>query len=139
MIMRGLNQLNVQQLFTFRTVFDAGGYAAAASESGLSVPTVWQHIRAVERAYDVRLFSKVGRRIEATAAGKRLYNAIDEVLVSLESTLDVTEEDADTKATMTYARPGIRAFGVRPRTRRKVVARCVDRSEARFRTPLMKY
>ena len=81
-------QLNVQQLLTFRKVFEMGGYASAASESDLSVASVWQHIRAVERAYGVRLFRKVGRRVEATEEAAKLHNALDEILVNLESTFD---------------------------------------------------
>lgn len=88
--------LHVQHLHTFRDVYTLGGYAAAAEENHLSVPTIWQHIRAVERIYGVKLFKKVGRRIQATPAAKQLYEALDEVLVGLESTFDlIASENAE--------------------------------------------
>ncbi len=91
-------KLSVQQLFTFRKVYELGGYATAAAESGMSVASIWQHIRAVERAYEVQLFRKVGRRVEATPEAAKLYEVLDEILVDLESTFDVIgneTEDSD--------------------------------------------
>jgi hypothetical protein len=41
--------LSVQQLHTFRRVLESGGYSAAARQSRLSVPTVWQHIQILEK------------------------------------------------------------------------------------------
>ncbi len=55
----------------------------------LSVPTVWQHIQALQRAYGVTLFEKAGRQVRPTDSAIRLYEAIDEILVGLESTFDV--------------------------------------------------
>ena len=82
-------KLSVQQLLTFRRVYELGGYANATTDLGLSVASIWQHIRAVERAYDVRLFRKVGRRVEPTTEAVKLHQALDEILVDLESTFDV--------------------------------------------------
>ena len=87
--------LHVQQLHTFRQVYEQGGYAAAARQSNLSVPAVWQHIRWLEKLYGVRLFEKVGRRVQSTDAATRLYHAIDEILVGLESTFEVVGHHAD--------------------------------------------
>lgn len=87
-------KLNIQQLSTFRDVYEAGGYATAAANSDLSVATIWQHIRAVEKAYGVQLFKKVGRRVKATSAATALYAAIDEILVNLDSTFDVVNHES---------------------------------------------
>ena len=67
------NDLSVQQLHTFRNVVDQGGYTAAARRSGLSVPTVWQHIQALERLYGVQLFEKIG---QASASNRRGPTAV---------------------------------------------------------------
>jgi len=73
-----------------------GGYAAAAKVSHLSVPSVWQHIQALEKAYGVRLFDRVGRQVEPTDAAKKLYEQIETILVGLESTFDsVSTSSAD--------------------------------------------
>jgi DNA-binding transcriptional LysR family regulator len=93
--------LSVQQLHTFRHVFDEGGYAAAARASNLSVPTVWQQIQSLERVYGVRLFKKVGRQVQPTDAARRLYTAVDEILVNLNSTFDVVVDDSNVGSPIT--------------------------------------
>ena len=87
--------LQMQHLYTFRDVYESGGYAAAANESRLSVPTIWQHIRAVERAYQVKLFEKRGRRVTPTVAADQLHAALDEILVHYESTFEMLHSDGD--------------------------------------------
>lgn len=94
-------ELSLQQLRTFRDVYELGGYAAAARKSLLSVPTVWQHIQSLEKQYGVGLFEKVGRRVEPTAAARRLYGAIDELLVGFESTFDLVTDEKQSSDTIT--------------------------------------
>lgn len=87
--------INVQQLHSFRCVFEEDGYASAARVLDVSVPTVWQHIQALERSYGVPLFKKTGRRVKATDAARRLYSVVDEVLESLDSTFDLVTGNVD--------------------------------------------
>lgn len=93
--------LHIQQLHTFRDVYQEGGYAAASRLSSLSVPTIWQHIRAVEKQYGVPLFEKVGRGVRPTAAADRLYTALDELLVGLESTFELVAADDSQSGSIT--------------------------------------
>ncbi len=86
-----LEEISLQQLRTFKFVMDKGGYAAAAKQISLSVPSVWQHIRALERIYGTKLFEKSGRQVLPTAAAKRLYCAIDEILVRAQSTFSLAK------------------------------------------------
>lgn len=84
--------LNLAHLKTFQLVISEGGYAAAARVSHLSVPSVWQHIHALEKAYGVSLFDRVGRVVRPTAAALRLNEHVDSILVQLDSTFDVVSE-----------------------------------------------
>ena len=93
--------LQVQQLLTFRSVYELGGYSAAAEHTGMSVPAAWQQIQGLERCYSVELFQKVGRRIEPTHAADRLYRVLDDILTSLESTFDLVQRDACGKQQLT--------------------------------------
>ena len=81
--------LSVQQLHTFRQVYEQSGYAAAARATGLSVPTVWQQINGLEQLYGEKLFEKKGRRVNVTNAATRLYDAIIPILNGLESSFEV--------------------------------------------------
>lgn len=87
--------LSVQQLYTFCHVYEEGGYAAAARRTGQSVPTVWQHIQALEKLYEVRLFAKIGRQVQATTAATELYESVSELLVGLESSFELIRHQQD--------------------------------------------
>lgn len=90
--------LNISHLHTFRQVIEEGGYAAASKVSHLSVPSVWQHIQSLEKVYGVRLFDRVGRRVKPTVAARRLYDQIDSILVSLDSTFETVRESPESSA-----------------------------------------
>ncbi|WP_372722703.1 LysR family transcriptional regulator [Novipirellula sp.] len=87
------SELSVQQLQTFRCVYERGGYAAAAREMELSVPTVWQHIQTLQRLYRTDLFEKSGRGVVATAMATKLYSQVTELLAGLDSTFDLAEDN----------------------------------------------
>ena len=50
--------LTLSRLRTVKTVAEAGSYAAAARQLGVSQPTVSQQIRELEAGYGVRLFTR---------------------------------------------------------------------------------
>lgn len=102
------SELNIQQLYTFKQVIESGGYAAAAKVSHLSVPSVWQHIQALERAYGVALFTRVGRQVAPTAAAKRLYEEVDEILTRIQSTFEIISTRPETRAIRVVS--GVRMF-----------------------------
>jgi len=84
--------LNFTQLQTFQLVMEHGGYAAAARVAQISVPSVWQQIRGVEKAYGVRMFERAGRQIEPTPAAIELHEHVSAILAQMESTFDVLQE-----------------------------------------------
>ncbi|CBS88361.1 LysR family transcriptional regulator [Azospirillum lipoferum] len=67
--MRGLN---LDQLITFATVVEHGGFTEAASRLGLTQPAVSMQIRNLEERFGVRLVERVGKRALPTAAGRDL-------------------------------------------------------------------
>ena len=86
--------LGVQQLRAFCRVFERQSYAAAARELGLSVPTVWEQVRAVERRYGLELLERRGRRIVGGPAAETLYRALRPLLAGLDSTFELMREGA---------------------------------------------
>lgn len=97
---RSHSDLSIQQLHTFRQVFVHGGFSAAAEAAAISTPTLWHHVRELERTYGTVLFTKVGRRVEPTDAAKRLYDEVEEILARLDSTFDLVAEDGSAPITI---------------------------------------
>ena len=64
--------INLGQLRVFEAVTRSGSFSAAAQRLGVTPPAVSLQISELERAHDVRLFDRVGRRVRLTAAGKKL-------------------------------------------------------------------
>ena len=62
---------------TFLAVYRAGSFTRAAKELHVTQPAVSQHIRQLEAHYGCPLFSKTGRGVEPTEAGRLLYRALD--------------------------------------------------------------
>src|SRR5262245_51087946 len=94
--------LAVQQLRSFCVVFERQSYAAAAEELRLAVPTIWEQVRSLEKRYDKVLFTRRGRRIEATPAAGLLYQSLRSLLSGLDSTFDLLREhETDAPRTLT--------------------------------------
>ncbi len=61
---------------TFLAVYRAGSFTRAAEQLHVTQPAVSQHIRQLEAHYGCALFSKTGRGVEPTPAGRLLYRAL---------------------------------------------------------------
>jgi DNA-binding transcriptional LysR family regulator len=64
--------MDLRQLHAFVAVVDAGGFARAASRVSLSQPALSRQIRALEQDLGVRLFDRIGRRVQLTSEGEDL-------------------------------------------------------------------
>ena len=84
---------------TFLAVCRTGSFTRAAEELHVTQPAVSQHIRQLEAHYGCTLFSKTGRGVEPTAAGRLLYRALgveenDETRLRAELESLAAEKDA---------------------------------------------
>lgn len=86
--------LGVRHVRAFCRVFRRLSYAQAARDLRLSVPTVWEQVRAVERAYDAVLFERSGRVVRPTPAAETLFPALEPLLAGFDSTLELVREQA---------------------------------------------
>jgi LysR family transcriptional regulator, transcriptional activator of nhaA len=71
--------LNFHHLHLFRTVARAGTLARAATELGLTEPTVSTQIKALERHIGQPLFSRSARRLQLTDAGQTALRYADDI------------------------------------------------------------
>jgi DNA-binding transcriptional LysR family regulator len=88
------DQMSVQQLRSFCVVYAKGGYASAAAELAIPVPTVWEQVRTLEKRYGTTFFVRRGRRIMPTPAADRLFASLQSLLSGLDSTFDLLQEEA---------------------------------------------
>lgn len=86
-----VESLSMQQVYSFCAVFEHGGYAGAAEILGLSGPTIWEQIKALERIYDSKLFERVGRAVRPTQAAEVLYRLLCQLKATAESSIEVVD------------------------------------------------
>lgn len=85
--------LSMTQLRALLAVASAGGFAAAALQTGLSQPSLHRAVRDIERLCGRSLVERRGRGVGVTAAGKRLARAFGLAIAELRAGLE--EIDAD--------------------------------------------
>lgn len=83
--------IQLPQLRSFCSVASAGSFTGAARVLGLSKPTVWQQVRALERQLGVELIAQRGRRTELTAEGQLLLGLIQPHVSGLDSLVRLFE------------------------------------------------
>src|SRR5262245_33839116 len=76
--------MELYQLRTFATVAEEGHLTRAAERLHLSQPAVSGHIKALERALDVRLFDRSATGMELTEEGRQLLVHAQKVLAAAE-------------------------------------------------------
>lgn len=86
--------MSVQQMQTFCSVYEHGGYAGAEQHLELAPPTLWEQVKVLEKIYRVKLFERAGRNIRPTPAGDALYQILKPLLAVVESSFDILAEES---------------------------------------------
>lgn len=81
--------LELRLLETFRAVARLGTISAAATELLISQPALSRQVQQLERELGLALFTRVGRRLELTAAGRRFLGAADTVVAAADSAMSL--------------------------------------------------
>ncbi len=76
--------MNTKNLVTFKTILEMGSFQKAADKLGYTQSTVTFQIKQLEEELALKLFEKIGRRMELTQAGKDILPYIDMILQSTE-------------------------------------------------------
>jgi DNA-binding transcriptional LysR family regulator len=77
--------IQIPQLRSFCLAALQGNFTAAAKSQGLSITTVWQHVRTLEQKLGGTLLRVEGRSLRLTPEGKLLLDLVHPHLVGLES------------------------------------------------------
>lgn len=91
-----LQDLNLNELRIFATVYRTGGMTSAAQELHLTQSGVSQHISSLETALEVKLFDRLKRKLYPTPAARSLYEACRSGFDTLENTLASIKGGEDT-------------------------------------------
>ena len=80
--------MNLQQLHYFLTSAEHGSFSAAARELRLAQPSVSEPVRELEAELGVTLFTRVGRGLVLTEAGRRFHPEAERVLHAIDGARD---------------------------------------------------
>ena len=76
--------MNTKSLVTFKTILEVGSFQKAADKLGYTQSTVSFQIKQLEEELALKLFEKIGRRMELTQAGKDIMPYINMILQGAE-------------------------------------------------------
>lgn len=76
--------MNTKNLVTFKTILEVGSFQKAADKLGYTQSTVTFQIKQLEEELALKLFEKIGRRMELTQAGKDIMPYVDMILQGTE-------------------------------------------------------
>jgi DNA-binding transcriptional LysR family regulator len=87
--------MDTRQLAAFCAVVERGSFSQAAERLGVTQPAVSLQIRALEKRLGKQLLDRSGRRVEATEAGRRLYEGARRLLALEEQMLDEVSAEGE--------------------------------------------
>jgi DNA-binding transcriptional LysR family regulator len=89
--------IQLEQIRSFCRVARLGSFVAVAGELGLSAPTVWRQVRALERECKAQLLVRKGRSVQLTAEGKLALELLEPHLAGIDSVRELLNERLDNK------------------------------------------
>lgn len=106
-----LDQINLNYLRIFESVYRTRSMTQAAQELHLTQSGISQHIRSLEDSLEIKLFDRIKQKLIPTAEGKRLYEEISPQLKNMElALLGVTSKDHRLRGEVTIGMPVV--FGL---------------------------
>ena len=88
--------MDIQNLHAFAAVSDSGSFSRAAKALFLTQPAVSKRIQALELALDVKLFDRIGKRVQLTEAGRALLPGCRRILDEIDESQRIISNLRDT-------------------------------------------
>jgi LysR family transcriptional regulator, cys regulon transcriptional activator len=85
MARRAYKEVRLQQLRSFCETARLGSLAGAAESLGVSQPTVWEQVHALEKEFDMPLIEPHGRGCRVTDVGRMLAEMADPLVAGIDS------------------------------------------------------
>ncbi|HBI7177715.1 TPA: LysR family transcriptional regulator [Listeria monocytogenes] len=81
--------MDIKYLETFITIVETGSFQKAAEQLNFAPSTITFHIQNLEQELSLKLFEKLGRKMQLTTAGKNLLPYVENVLITFENIRDL--------------------------------------------------
>ncbi len=97
--------MNTKNLVTFKTILEMGSFQKAADKLGYTQSTVTFQIKQLEEELALKLFEKIGRRMELTQTGKDIMPYVDMILQGTEQISNYGKSLSEISGTLKLAIP----------------------------------
>lgn len=97
--------MNTKNLVTFKTILEMGSFQKAADKLSYTQSTVTFQIKQLEEELTLKLFEKIGRRMELTQAGKDILPYVDMILQGMEQIGNYGKSLSEISGTLKLAIP----------------------------------
>ncbi|MEE0202324.1 MAG: LysR family transcriptional regulator [Muricomes sp.] len=97
--------MELKYLNTFKTILETGSFQKAAERLNYAQSTITLQVQLLEQELSVKLFEKIGRKMELSQAGKELLPYIDAVLAAVEQMENYGKGEHKMTGTLSIAIP----------------------------------
>ncbi len=97
--------MNTKNLLTLKTILETGSFQKAADKLNYTQSTVTFQMKQLEEELSIKLFEKIGRKMELTQAGKDILPYIDTVLQGIEQINNYGKNLSEIKGSLKLAIP----------------------------------
>lgn len=97
--------MNTKNLLTLKTILETGSFQKAADKLNYTQSTVTFQMKQLEEELSLKLFEKIGRKMELTQAGKDILPYIDTVLQGIEQINNYGKNLSEIKGSLKLAIP----------------------------------
>ncbi|MCD8189215.1 MAG: LysR family transcriptional regulator [Clostridiales bacterium] len=97
--------MDTKNLVTLITIAETGSFQRAAAQLNYAPSTVTSQIRQLETELSIRLFEKVGRKMELTQTGREVLPLVRTILKNVEQIRDYKENTAEITGTLRLVAP----------------------------------
>lgn len=97
--------MNTKNLLTLKTILETGSFQKAADKLNYTQSTVTFQMKQLEEELSIKLFEKIGRKMELTQAGKDILPYVDTILQGIEQINNYGKKLSDVKGSLKLAIP----------------------------------
>lgn len=97
--------MELKYLYTFKSILETGSFQKAAERLNYAQSTITLQMQLLEQELSLKLFEKIGRKMELTQAGKELLPYVDNVLAAVQQMENYGKHGKKLTGTLRIAMP----------------------------------